>query len=257
MKKCFIIVGFLGTALLSTSLAQEAKDAPPSPSAYVQLPVLSAYNWRGQVTDDRLVIQPYMSVTRFGFTASAWGNFSLDDKYTGKHGFSEVDLTLSYLIPVSFAEISFGVIDYLPTVTNANWSLHEMFIIAKYPNNWITPRVEAYRSFDDYVGYYILGGLSHQFELGKKLALTADFYSGFGSSKWNVYSFGVDGNRMNDAAVSLALKYQLTDTLYLTPSIKYAWLWDSVIKAGAKEILPATSSDSEMLIGGLALEYSF
>jgi hypothetical protein len=256
MKIVSVNVIILVTALLSAAFAEDAKNIP-APSVYVQFPVVSAYNWRGQVTDDRMVLQPYMSVTRSGFTASAWGNFSLDDKYTGKHGFSELDLTASYLIPVSFAEISVGVIDYLPTVTNANWSLHEMFVIAKYPNNWITPRIETYRSFDDYVGYYLLAGLSRQFELNNKLILTADIYSGFGSSKWNIYSFGVDGNHMNDGGASLTLKYQIADTLYLTPTIKYAWLWDSRIRTGAEQTIPAASSDSEMLIGSLALEYSF
>jgi len=237
------------------TFAQEANDTA-APSAYVQFPVVSAYNWRGQVIDDLPVIQPYMSITHLGFTASAWGNFALDDKYAEKHDFTEIDLTLAYLIPVSFAEISLGVIDYLPT-GQADWKLHEMFLTAKYPNDWITPRVEAYRSFDNYVGYYLLAGLSRQFDLSKKMAVTADFYSGFGSSKWNVYSFGVDGNRMNDGALSLTLKYQISGAFYVSPAVKYAWLWDSKIQTGADEILPAASSDSAMLIGSLALEYSF
>ncbi|OGV68136.1 MAG: hypothetical protein A2283_04560 [Lentisphaerae bacterium RIFOXYA12_FULL_48_11] len=255
MKKNTLILIILLTSALSNTFAQEANDTPVS-SAYIQLPVVSAYNWRGQIIDDLPVVQPYMSITHRGFTVSAWGNFSLDDKYTGKHDFSEIDLTASYLIPVSFAEISVGIIDYLPTV-QADWELHEMFLTAKYPNDWIIPRVEAYRSFNDYVGYYLLAGLSRQFELSKKLALAADFYSGFGSSKWNIYSFGVDGDRMNDGAVSLALKYQLGSALYVTPSIKYAWLWDSKIQTGADETLPAASSDSDMLIGCLSMEYSF
>jgi len=255
MKKFFMVVVFVVASGLSAVYAAEEKEAA-SPSAYIQIPVVSAYNWRGQIIDNRPVFQPYISITRFGFTASAWANLSINDKYTGKHDFSEVDLTLSYLIPVSFAEISIGAIDYLPTAQDAD-PLHEMFVTAKYPNNWITPRVEAYRSFDDYVGYYLLVGLSRQFALGEKLTLAADVSSGFGSTRWNIYSFGVDDGCMNDGAVSLGLKYAFTDTLSLTPTIKYAWLWDSDIKEGAHNTLPAADSDSDMLIGSISLDYSF
>lgn len=255
MKPRKLAAGLLAAFLPAVIMAQEAKEAP-APSAFVQFPIVSAYNWRGQIIDDRPVIQPYLSVTHLGFTASAWGNFSLDDKYTGKHDFSEVDLTFSYLIPVSFAEISVGIIDYQPTGA-ADWKLHEMFITAKYPNDLVTPRVEGYKSFSDDVGYYILAGISRQFEITKSLALTADFYSGYGDDKWNVYSFNVDANRMNDGGVSLALKYQLSENLSVTPTIKYVWLWDSEIKAGADETLPAADSDSEMLIGSLSIDYSF
>jgi hypothetical protein len=66
----------------------------------LDVPVLSAYVWRGQVLVDDPVVQPTFTVAKGGFSINWWGNFNLDDNATGDDfEFSEHDITLSYAAP--------------------------------------------------------------------------------------------------------------------------------------------------------------
>jgi uncharacterized protein (TIGR02001 family) len=235
--------------------AQETPGAPKT-AVYGSVTVASAYVWRGQVYDDRVVVQPYLEVARNGFLLGVWGNFSTSDTYEASWDFSEVDLSVSYSLQLKAAEIAFGVISYLPISVDQE-RYHEAFVTAKFPNAWVTPRVAAYRTFDGDHGSYVLGGLSRDFKLTEKLTLGGDVSSGFGSSRYNEYSWGVDGNRMNDGVVSLSLRYALSDAMALAPSLSYSWLWDAKLRDASAEAFPASGSDPALLVGSLTLQYSF
>ena len=82
--------------------------------ARVTLDVASANVFRGSTLNDGLVVQPGLEVSLHGFTLGAWGNLDLDD-YDGrveKNQFGEIDLYASYAIPVDFATLSIGYIEY-------------------------------------------------------------------------------------------------------------------------------------------------
>ncbi len=82
--------------------------------ARVSLDVASANVFRGATLNDGLVVQPGLEVSLHGLTLGAWGNLDLDD-YDGmveKNQFGEIDLYLSYAIPVEFASLSVGYIEY-------------------------------------------------------------------------------------------------------------------------------------------------
>ncbi|MBA4387308.1 MAG: hypothetical protein C0404_04960 [Verrucomicrobia bacterium] len=238
------------------AVAEDAAKEAASPPVYVSAPIYSVYNWRGEVIDDRPVFQPYVSVTHKGVTFSTWGNFPLTDVNATNRGFSEIDLTLSYALPVAPMEVSVGVINYLPVDVDT-FRLHEVFLTAKYPNGIVTPRLEVYRSFSDYVGCYIMAAISRDVEITEQLKVSCEFVTGYGNAAWNTYSFGVDEAGLNDGAVSLTLKYAVSDALVISPSVKYVWLWESKMKAGSLATYNAAYPDPNMFIGGLMVEYSF
>lgn len=255
MKKLVVCGALAAIAGLPVCSAAEAPPAP-APSAYIQVTLASAYNWRGQVYDDRPVVQPYAQVTSRGFTFGVWANANLSGKNYGDLDVTEVDLTASYALRVDAALIALGVTYYLP-VSTAISPYHEVFVTARYPNSWVTPRLEAFRTFDPSVGYYLLAGLTREFPLGEKFALSCDLSSGFGSGKYNRFSFEVDGARMNDGNAGLSLRYAISDAVSVTPSVRYTWLWDSRIKAASAAVYPASRPDPDMLIAGLSLDYAF
>lgn len=255
MKKLALWV--LAIALVAgPAAAAEEPASPPEPSVYTSLTLASAYNWRGQVLDDHAVIQPYFQATHQGFLVSVWANANLTEKNAETRDFTEVDLTASYTLPIETATVALGVIAYLPVGTVAE-RYQEAFVTAKYPTPWVTPRVEAYQTFKANHGAYLLAGLSRDFELLEKLTLSADLSSGYGTSRFNEYCYGVDGNRMNDGSVSLALRYAITDALAVTPSVRYVWLWDKKLRDASAEAFPASEPDPNMFIGSLLLDYSF
>lgn len=244
-------------ALAEEKVAAAAAEGS-SPSVYVQVPVFSAYSWRGQVLDDKAVVQPYVFATHEGFNFTTWGNFSTSDKYTGKHDVSEIDLWLSYTFPFEAVEIWAGTINYLPTRVEAA-SYHEYFAWFKYPNEIVTPRLEIYGTYNPNVGLYFLAGLNREFKLTDKITVIGDVTAGYGTEKWNKYSFAVAENKMVDGSATLSAKYAINDSLSLTPLVKYVWFFDSKVEAGASDATayPAAKGDPEMLIGGLVLDYAF
>ena len=78
--------------------------------------VVSAYVWRGITFNDGLVVQPYVDVAAGnGFAINVWGNYDIDDydNTLDENEFSEVDLTLSYALPIEPVDITIGHIEYL------------------------------------------------------------------------------------------------------------------------------------------------
>lgn len=259
MKKLVVCGAVIALAGLPVFSAAET-PAAPEPSAYVSLTLASAYNWRGQVLDDRPVLQPYAQVTSHGFTFSVWANANLSDKNYEDSDVTEVDLTAAYKLPVDVVNVALGVIYYLPVSTDPELgTYHEVFVTAKYPNSWVTPRIEAYQTFDPSVGYYLLAGLSREFTLGDNLTLSGDLSSGYGSGDYNEFSFGVAGDRMNDGNACVALRYAISDAVSITPTVRYTWLWDAKIKDAAAAGFPTESdpADPNMFIASLMLDYSF
>lgn len=255
MKKYLLCGSVIALAGLPVLCAAET-PAAPEPAAYTQVTLASAYNWRGQVYDDRPVIQPYAQVTSHGFTFSVWANANLSDRNYGDRDVNEVDLAACYGLPIEAVEIAVGVIYYLPVSREVD-PYHEAFVTAKYPNPWVTPRLEAYQTFDPSVGYYLLAGLSREFAFGDKLTLTGDLSSGYGSGEYNQFSFEVDGGSMNDGNASVSLRYAISDAVSLTPSVRYTWLWDAKLKDASATIYPASEGDPNMFVASLSLDYSF
>jgi hypothetical protein len=271
--------GLLVAAAAETSLPVDPPnpDIPPvhaeSPKVAQNLTVISAlafysaYVSRGQVNSDRPVIQPALTVQKYGARLNVWGNYDLSEKVTGKLQFSEVDLTAAYDFPVRVIEVSAGIIEYMYPNTPSP-STREAFLNVAWPNPIAVPELDVYYDFGDVRGAYVNLSLEHDFKImADRLTLTPGVNSGWGSRSFNTYNFSWSGQNatasvdpitaqdaglVNGEAYVLA-EYALTPSLILGGRVLYAWLWHSDIEAGARQIY----FNVEQWVFGGSLCYTF
>jgi uncharacterized protein (TIGR02001 family) len=110
--------GLMASGSLSARAADgetdDKDDAKTSVSAGVDF--LSGYIWRGMTLNDSFVVQPSMEVAfPAGISALVWANFDVGDYGGALEGseFSEVDLALTYTLPVKAVDLSIGYAQYL------------------------------------------------------------------------------------------------------------------------------------------------
>ena len=257
----------MGVVCLAMLTAARAEEAPLEANAEVA--VLSSYTSRGQVNNDRPVMQPEITVGKGGFSFNAWGNFNLTDRITDKEDFSEIDFVLGYALPFETVEVEAGFIEYVfpHCVTEEDQELNgeivserkaapgtrEFYVNSSYPNPYLTPILEIYYDCDEADGFYFYGALEKEIQLFETLAVTPGFSTGFGTRKYNDFFFGVSKNGWNDGNVYINTEVALTDDIVLAGQLAYMWLWDSEIEEGAE----ITYLDTKQLYGGLALACEF
>jgi uncharacterized protein (TIGR02001 family) len=106
------------TTVLGLGLAAMVASAGVATAADVSAGVdfASAYVFRGVTFNDGLVMQPGVDVTApLGIEFGVWGNFDIDDYDDSLNGsqFSEVDLYMSYAIPIEAFDLGVGYCEYL------------------------------------------------------------------------------------------------------------------------------------------------
>jgi len=274
-----VTAGLLAAAAAETSLPADPPnpDVPPihaesthaaqAFSAIADLVFYSAYVSRGQVNSDRPVIEPALTVKKDGVRLNVWGNLDLSDQVTGKHQFSEVDLTAAYDFPVPVIEASAGIIEYLYPNT-LRPETREVFLSVIWPNPILRPDLDMYYDFGDVHGAYVVLSLEHDFTFLKdRLSLTPGVDSGWGSRSYNTYNFAweVDNETASDDLVTsqdaglvngeayFIAEYKLTPSLILGGRALYAWLWNSNMEAGARQIY----FDVKQWVFGGSLSYKF
>jgi len=260
-------LGLIVMTMASCSVFVHAEENSAPLSADAEIAFLSAYVSRGQVCNDRPVMQPALTVARGGFSFNAWGNFNLTDRITDKNDFSEIDLGLAYDLPTEVMEWQVGFLEYVyphtltevevetaegpVTETQAYPGTREMYISAGYPNPYLTPNLTVYYDIDEADGAYVYGSLEREVEITDAFTLTPGFSSGYGTRNYNDFFFGVRKDAWNDGNVYLNADYGLTETVSVGAYISYMWLWDSEIEEGAKEGYLGADS----LFGGIMLAY--
>ncbi len=244
-------------------LGKEQAENGPAVDADVSLQ--SAYVSRGQVNSDHPVAQPQVVISKFGFNVGVWANAELTDRSIGRQGFSEVDLMLSYELPVQPVNIFVGVIEYLYPDTIQNSmddgteieisipSTREVFCIAIWETPWITPCLELYYDFGKADGFYADAKLEHEFKFAPEWTFTPGVSSGWGSRKFNEYYYGKELDALNDGNVYAGLEYSWKSGVSLGANMVYTWLWQKDIRDGAGQIY----MDNRLLYGGVTLAYEF
>jgi len=106
MKKMITGVAVAAMMVAGVALAAEVD---------VTVDVASAYVFRGETFNDGVVVQPGLEVALpYGLTVGVWGNIDIDD-YDGtleKNQFSEIDVYVSYALPIDLLDISIGYTEY-------------------------------------------------------------------------------------------------------------------------------------------------
>lgn len=257
--------GLIAGVLAAMPLVATAEEAE-SVSASVDVPVLSACVWRGQVLNDEAVAQPTFTISKGGLTLNWWGNFNLTDNATGDEAeFSEHDITVSYATtcPLTGAGVTLGVVNYdFPNVSLAdaegNVSLVndtvEAFLIVSFGDVVLAPTLSVYYDIKEAEGFYGSLGISHSLELGDGLALGLGASIGGASEDWGAFYYG-EAEGLTDASVSASLPIALSDSVTLTPGVAY-----TVLLEDAEDAVDSTGlyfGETDYVVGSLKLSYAF
>ena len=236
-------------------------------SASLDLPVLSAYVWRGQVLNDKTVVQPSLTVAKDGFSLNTWANFNGAGSYCGDNNqkFSEIDLTASYSRSVGPASLGVGVVQYtfpnqtltvvddVSTSSAAYPSTYEVYASAGLPGIPLAPTLTVYRDLDAIDGFYATLGISQSFALCDKASIVGSASIGAGDEDYNKGYFGKDQAALNDAVLGLALPITVLDNLTVKPAVSYIFLPDSAISDAAD----AVYGNQDQLIASITASYVF
>ena len=195
MRKRLSLIGlmFFSTAALTAALS--AQTVPTGVTGSASLGTLNRYIFRGyRLGRDSFVLEPAMSVTYRGFSATFWGNIDLKEKDTacfapdrpGRKSFNETDLTLSYARSLGKFGLTAGFIYY---GTKYTAETQELYIGASLdvPGK---PALTIYRDIDAYAGTYFLLTLAHSLALKRGMTLdlgaSAAYFAG-SADYWRTY----------------------------------------------------------------------
>lgn len=239
MKKAVLwfLIGAAAMFLAMVSMAAE-----PEFTVSADAPVMSAYVWRGQVVEDKVVLQPNATADWKGLSLNYWENYSTD-----QDDWTEQDITLSY----TYGLLTAGIVNYHYRVGDVD-DTQEAFVGLAYEESYIQPTLTVYRDLGDADGFYGNLELAHAFclcDAGEDAFLNVSASVGMADSSYNEFYFGVDDNALNDANLTLSIEDKLTEHITLTPMIQYTWLLDGDIAD--------TVEDEEIFFGGLNINYVF
>ncbi len=263
-----VSVGLIAGAMTALPLAAHAEEADAAAlSASLDVPVLSAYVWRGQVLNDEPVLQPTFTISKGGFSINWWGSFNLTDNVTGDDlEFSEHDITVSYdfSCPLTGAGVTIGVVNYdFPNVglTDAEGNLslvndtREAFISYGFGDVLLAPTLNVYYDFKEAEGFYGSIGISHSIAIDDTISLDLGASLGGATSDWGDFYFG-KAEGLTDYSVSLSVPVAISDSLSITPGVAY-----SALLGDAKDAVDGNSSlyygEKEYVVGSLKLSYTF
>ena len=234
-------MSFMLPVLLLAVYLQLAAAAEPAVVSEISLDYYSKYIWRGQNLNNSDVLQPALSVSAYGFTASVWSNLDLTDKSQTAPGnsgnFSEFDFTLDYSSSIRGMDkvaYSLGVIyyrfphtPYTPTVEV--YGTVQLDLVA-------TPFISWYRDLAEVDGSYLQAGVGHT--IGKIVVINERCYCdlaagaslGWGSAGYNRGYFGMAKDHFNDFSVSASLPFSF-GAWTIELSIHYSTMLNDAIAA--------------------------
>lgn len=234
----------LVTACLAVAaMAAEPEETAKSPVASVTVDVLSAYVWRGLTFNDGVVVQPALDAQHpSGLGFNVWGNFDVDD-YNGKlqeREFSEVDLTVSYALPlegpfgisISYSEFLYTKEgNYTPEVPEGHPAVdpvkdtdtREVSLKLSFsPVDALTLGASVNRDVDESEGLYGDVSLSYTYSFTDALGAEAGVRLGAADKKFTEANAGGTEGGLFDWGASLKVSYALSDGVTLGASLFYA-----------------------------------
>ena len=211
--------------------------------------VASAYVWRGITFNDGVVVQPYVDVAaENGIAINVWGNYDIDDydDTLDENDFSEVDLTLSYALPIEPVDITIGHIEYLFPTGGSGTS--EVFLSAYVsPVEGFSVGIDAYYDYDEVEDYYVSAGIGYDAEFENGLGLGAFASAGYAGEDFaEINSGGIDGG-FHEYTFSVSASYPVTETVGVSAFVAYTDTFD-------EDVLPEQDVD---VFGGGGLSWSF
>ncbi len=211
-------------AIVMIMIAAAAAGAAHAADVSIGADVASAYVFRGTTFNDGLVVQPYAEIAGFpipeeygSLAVGVWGNYDIGD-YGGtleKNQFSEIDLYLSYSLPISVLDVGVGYTEYTYPSGGGDADREIGLSLGKaIGDTGLAPYFNAYYGVDGGIDgdTYLQGGLGYEVAVSEALSLSADVAVG--------YIFG-DEDGFNDATSSLGASYRVTSNMSVSASIAY------------------------------------
>ena len=256
MKKCLMVAAVL-TVLASVS----AKAADVNEAAKIGVEITadfySKYIWRGQNLSDDYVFQPCTSLSYGSITACIWGNWDMTSINDNDKQISELDYSIDYSNPVPGIDglsYSVGAIYYdfpgtaVPSTTELYFGLGlDVFL---------SPAIKVYRDVDEVDGTYVNFSVGHTVEEIAKIgdtpiAMVTGASIGWGDSSYDKYYWGVDSDKLNDIALSVAFPMEIGGWTF-KPSVNYV----SIVSSDLREA-DTYRPESDYFFTGLSLSKAF
>jgi hypothetical protein len=290
LMKVFACITFLLWCVTATGLfAQEAKPAevpvtgaatPQKPveervTGSVTLGVFNKYIFRGyKLSTGGFVVQPAISASVKGFSATYWGNVDGDAHDTqsyfpsaynkkGKKWFNETDLTVGYTHAFDKLSLTGGYIYYNTKYTDET---EEFFLSAAY-DILTKPTLIINQDITSYTGTYMNLSLSHSVPLYKETTLDLGASGGYFIGKnryWRTYEAstgaytGSKYKGFHDGMVKVGLTIPLAKAVSFQPVAQY-WFplsGDARRKVGTASYNP-NGYLGTVFVGGANFTYSF
>lgn len=245
-----MIAALAATVILGAGIACAADEAKPAAAHAAEAPkveepkvtgsasvgIYNKYIFRGyELSSGSAVIQPQLSVSYYGFTATAWGNIDTRQKPTqsftpagaegeGHRSWNETDLTLSYTFnPIDKLSLTGGYIYYGTKYTRET---DELFLSATY--DVITkPTLAVYQDIRSYPGTYINLSFSHSLPVFKiagndaTVDLGASFGYFVGEGHYWTTSDGSKYHGFHDGMLKAGMTLPVTKSFSIQPTVQY------------------------------------
>ena len=226
---CMLLAALIPLLPISSSPAeaQQAQSIKETLDAWdveigATLDLNGKYIWRGQTLVDDPVLQPGASISAKGFTASFWGNYTLQED----REWTEYDYALDYttaldVIHPSLEKVSAsaGYIFYdFPNISADNSSQEVYASIGV--DTLLSPSVAVYHDFDEGDGTYYEASVSHSVPLDK-LSLNLGTTVGYNDGQW-----GYDSS-FSAALFSASVTIPFTERVSLEPGVFYSLALDN------------------------------
>ncbi|MBN1625052.1 MAG: hypothetical protein JW944_00895 [Deltaproteobacteria bacterium] len=240
VNKIVIISTMIFLIVSANAFAEEE-----APTASADLGLVSTYMWRGwKLSEDKIVVQPSMSISHKGLGFNAWSSLSSDP--SSGDSASETDFTVSYDTNAGPLGIGIGYIYYdleqaAPGIEDDFVEDSQEFYLSASYDTILAPSLTLYRDFISFPGYYISLGLGHSIEIADSINL--DFSGAFG------YYMVDDDSGLQDGLLSASISIPVTEYISLSPSVSYSF----PLSDDAEDFL----GHSGEVFGGVVLSFSF
>lgn len=237
-----VILGMVMAPLTLLAEGEKATTAAATEEAKVtgsaSLGVFNKYVFRGYELSRRsFVVQPGLSASFRGFTATFWGNvdsrqhdtqsfFPSNRGKDGKKEWNETDLTLSYTHSVGKVSLTGGYIFYNTKYTDET---EEFFVSAGYDMIG-KPTLAVYQDVNAYTGTYVNLSLSHSIPVYKEVTLDLGASGAYFAGRnryWKTYETATGGytgkkyKAFHDGMVKVGLTIPITKAIFFQPSAQY------------------------------------
>ena len=248
----------------------------------LDVPVYSSYVLRGMVLNDQPVLQPSLTaIAQNGLSLSLWANMDLtsqsskakskdiqeENRATSAYQFSEIDPTLTYKLPVSFAEITVNYIHYFfpnnfdersNSTRQAPKDTGEFFASIGRSDWYLQPKLTVYWDIRATHGTYANFSLHHGWDITDKFNAGLGGSIGGGNAHYNLGNFGVWEKDLVDGNAAVDATYKLSKSVSIGASVQYTILLSENIREAANESYGYyNNGDQGIWIGCARVTYSF